>query len=284
MDITNALLTLGAFHGRTGQSLNPIGIVIHYVANPGTSAMANRNYFQNGSGGNGVSSHYIVGLNGEILRLIPENERAMHAGRSYGAQWAEQAKVNNSTLLSIENCHPDVSGKFGDTTYRSLIWLTADICKRRGFNPNTAIFRHWDVSGKLCPLFYINNPSAWEQLKRDVSTALNPADPPVNPPTVTPPTPTGPSDWAKEAWQWGTANGFTDGTRPQENAKREEVMSMIFRAVSSLTPPPRSEPSTWAKEAWEWAAANGITDGSRPGDNAKREEVISMIFRDKNDS
>ena len=50
-------------------------VVLHYVGNPKSSAMANRNYFENQkSGGRYVSSHYIVGLEGEILRCVTENE------------------------------------------------------------------------------------------------------------------------------------------------------------------------------------------------------------------
>ena len=42
------------------------GIVIHYTANPGSSAKANRNYFEGlkDSGQTYASSHFIVGLKG----------------------------------------------------------------------------------------------------------------------------------------------------------------------------------------------------------------------------
>jgi len=232
VQITDALLTLGASHGRTGQRLNPIGVVIHYVGNPGSSAMGNRNYFESGSGGNGVSAHYIVGLNSEILRCIPENERAMHAGLSYGSQWVEQAKVNNATLLGIEVCHPDSTGKFSTVTYNALIALTADICGRHGFNPDKAVFRHYDVSGKKCPLYYCNNPSAWEQMRKDIKNALSQVNPPPAPGPETNPEP---SDWARKSWEWAIANGVTDGTRPRDRATREECISMIYRARDAGT-------------------------------------------------
>lgn len=38
-----------------------------------------------------------------------------------------------------------------------------------------------------------------------------------------------PSDWAAEAWQWGIDNGITDGTRPQDNITREQVVTMLYR-------------------------------------------------------
>lgn len=36
-----------------------------------------------------------------------------------------------------------------------------------------------------------------------------------------------PSSWAKEIWSWGKANKLTDGTRPQNNMTREEVMALL---------------------------------------------------------
>ena len=51
-------------------------IVVHYVANPGTSAVQNRNYFNNLAEQTGekpvsASSHYIIGIDGEIIQCIP---------------------------------------------------------------------------------------------------------------------------------------------------------------------------------------------------------------------
>lgn len=38
-----------------------------------------------------------------------------------------------------------------------------------------------------------------------------------------------PSEWAKEAWEWGTNYDITDGTRPKDNITREEVVTMLHR-------------------------------------------------------
>lgn len=38
-----------------------------------------------------------------------------------------------------------------------------------------------------------------------------------------------PSDWAKEAWEWGKAQGICDGTRPGAEMTREEMMTMLYR-------------------------------------------------------
>ena len=64
-------------YSRPGLTLEKVnGIVIHYTANPGTTAKQNRNYF-NGlkdSKKTKASAHFVVGLEGEIVQCIPCNE------------------------------------------------------------------------------------------------------------------------------------------------------------------------------------------------------------------
>lgn len=50
------------------------GVVIHYVGNPGTTAQANRNYFESLSSGSTAtyaSSHFIIGLEGRSSSAFP---------------------------------------------------------------------------------------------------------------------------------------------------------------------------------------------------------------------
>jgi N-acetylmuramoyl-L-alanine amidase len=212
--------------------LNAKGVLIHYVGNPGSSAAANRNYFENGSGGLGVSAHYVVGLKGEILRCVPENETAQHAGKSYAPKYDAIAKTNNSTYIGIETCHPDASGKFSDITRGALIELVADICKRRGFKI-IEVKRHYDVTGKSCPMYYVNNPGEWEVLLKMISEVI---DQIKDTPSKEVAFSAGfsaektPSDWAKEAWEWAKKEGVCDGSRPRDNITREEAVTMLYRA------------------------------------------------------
>lgn len=177
MQITDKLLTSGETHGRPGNKINPIGVVIHYVGNPGSTASENRDYFEGGSGGNCVSAHYIVGLDGEIIRCIPENEKANHAGKSYDKKYDTTAPLNNSRYIGIENCHPDTSGKFNTKTYQALVELTTDICKRYKLNPPNDVYRHFDVSGKTCPLYYVNNESEWTSFLTAVNMSMGSSQP-----------------------------------------------------------------------------------------------------------
>ena len=151
---------------RSGQTLTEVKkIVVHYVGNPNTTAIANRDYFESLSKQNEkyASAHYIVGLDGEIIYCIPENEVAWHSGNMQ----------MNQKSIGIENCHPDISGKFNQKTYDSLIELLVYLCQKYNLSVETDVIRHYDVIGKNCPKYYVENSDAWETLKSDVLAKLN---------------------------------------------------------------------------------------------------------------
>ena len=155
--MTAAFLTEDG-ESRTGEKMEEVlDIAVHYVANPGTSAMANRNYFE-GPDSN-TSSHFIVGLEGEVLALIPTDEKSCATNE------------RNSDTVSVEVCHPDETGVFADATYESLIRLLTYLCTEFDLTEENLI-RHYDVTGKMCPLYYVEHPDAWDALKSDVKEAL----------------------------------------------------------------------------------------------------------------
>lgn len=137
-------------------------VVIHYVANPGTSAKDNRNYFEGlkDSGATYASSNYIVGLKGEIIQCVPLDEIAYCSNN------------RNEDSISIECCHPDESGKFNDNTYQSVVQLTAWLCGRYNLTADK-IIRHYDITGKNCPKYYVENEAAWKQFRLDVEAYIS---------------------------------------------------------------------------------------------------------------
>ncbi|MDE6710129.1 MAG: amidase [Oscillospiraceae bacterium] len=142
MKIEQKLLTPNKYSRPQIALKNVTKIAVHYVGNPNTSAMANRNYFENQkTAGRYVSSHFIVGLQGEIIQCIPLNEI------SYCTNQA------NSYSVSIECCHPDSTGKFTEKTEQSLAELCAYLIEKFGLGVDD-IIRHYDVTGKQCPLYW----------------------------------------------------------------------------------------------------------------------------------
>ena len=145
-------------YSRPGTALAEVkGIVIHYTANPGTTAEQNRGYFQGlkDTGKTYASSHFVIGMEGEIIQCIPCNEIAYASNE------------RNNDTISIECCIPDETGEFTEATYQSLIALTTWLMGR--YDLTTAdVIRHYDVTGKPCPKYYVENEDAWLKFKMDL--------------------------------------------------------------------------------------------------------------------
>lgn len=154
---------------RPGDPLRKIkGVVIHYVGNPGTTAKANRNYFASLSNGREqtyASSHFVVGLEGEVVQCVPLTEIAY------------ATKQRNVDTISIEVCHPDSTGKFSPVTYDRAVELTAFLCREFGLNPEEDVIRHYDATGKICPKYYVEHPEAWDTFRSAVSAAVQQESP-----------------------------------------------------------------------------------------------------------
>jgi len=139
-------------------------IVVHYVANPGSTALQNWKNFENNKPG--TSAHFIIDTDGSVLQCMPLNEVA----------WAIGTTEGNYTTISIECCHPDSTGKFTDATYESLVKLVSWLCAE--FNLTEAnVKRHYDyprtnssgvVWHKQCPLYFVNHPEEWDAFKDDL--------------------------------------------------------------------------------------------------------------------
>ncbi len=164
--VTEQYLTVNSY-SRPGIAIGDIkGVVVHYTANPGTTAEENWEYFEGlaTSGETHASSHFIIGTEGEVLAAVPLNELA-YASNS-----------RNTDTISIECCHLDETGVFTQETYDSLVKLTAWLCGKYGLSANSDVIRHYDVSGKLCPKYYVDNPDEWKSFKKEVAAVMKEKD------------------------------------------------------------------------------------------------------------
>ena len=143
---------------RRGEKLEDIqNIVIHYVANPGSSAQANHDWYANPD--SEVSSHFLIGLDGEVIQCIPLDE------------YSSASNHRNKDTISIEVCHPDETGKFTGESYHSLVQLTAWLLEVSDLQPEDVI-RHYDITGKDCPRYFVSHEDAWQIFLEDVARTL----------------------------------------------------------------------------------------------------------------
>jgi N-acetylmuramoyl-L-alanine amidase len=119
----------------------PVSIlVLHYTGmRDGASAIARLRDSQSG-----VSAHYVVAEDGHILRLVPEEKRAWHAGKS----WWRGVQDVNSASVGIEIVNP--GHEFGYRPFPTpqidaLIPLVADIVRRHDIRP-AYVVGHSDIA------------------------------------------------------------------------------------------------------------------------------------------
>lgn len=145
-------------YSRPGTPLNRINsIFVHYTANPGTSAAQNRSYFANLAltQERSASAHLIIGYDGEIIQCIPFNEQAY------------AVMTRNEDSISIECCYTSGDGSFTPETYDTLVHTLAWLTDKYDLSTSD-ILRHYDCGGKMCPVYYVENEAAWQQLLQDV--------------------------------------------------------------------------------------------------------------------
>lgn len=175
--IITSLLDINSYSRPGSKMLGIRGVCIHWVGNANSKAINNRNYFNNLKNQTAVprryaSSHEIIGLDGEVIVCVPKYEVAFHAGAKSYKSRVKQILANspNRYLYGIETCHPDWGGKFSSVTYKTLVNRVADLLIEFNLGPSKdTIWRHFDVTGKDCPKYYVDNASAWDKLIDDVT-------------------------------------------------------------------------------------------------------------------
>lgn len=162
-------------------------IVWHYTANDGDSDEANGNYF-NGKNRN-ASAHYFVD-DDSITISVPDNYIAWSVGGNRYSNYKTTggAKLygiaKNANTLNIELCDTKKNGKYdvSDKTLANAIALTKDLMKKYNI-PIENVIRHFDVTGKSCPAYYVDE-TAWNNVKNkikktSVSTSTQPSPAPT---------------------------------------------------------------------------------------------------------
>jgi N-acetylmuramoyl-L-alanine amidase len=173
MKIVEKYLTINQF-SRPGTSLIGVkGIVIHWVANPMTTAEQTRNYFESlktkNPGGDQkqlrwASAHFIIGLEGEVIQCLLENEIGYHVGADTYTPMAlrELSKYPNNCTIGIELCHKNWDGEFTNDTLQSAKELVLELCERYNLGREN-VYRHYDITGKECPRYFVRHGDQWDK-------------------------------------------------------------------------------------------------------------------------
>ncbi len=176
MKITQQFLTKNPFSRPGNKLIGVRGVVIHWVANPNTTASANRNFFENRKFGktNYGSAHYIVNLNGDIIQCLPENEVGYHVGSNTytSAALRKLSSYPNNCTIGIECTHIDWNGKMNSATYNETLKLAVHLLKKYKLTENDLWLHKTVVGWKPCHLWFVNNNAEWVKFKRKAGEML----------------------------------------------------------------------------------------------------------------
>ena len=141
---------------RAGRTQEIKYLVIHYTANNGDTAQNNLDYFARTS--LKTSAHYFVDEYG-IGQSVRDNDTAYHCG----ATKYKHPDCRNDNSIGIELCsRKDSDGEyfFKPETIRNAVELCQALMEKYSL-PAGRILRHYDVTGKMCPAPFVNDPAAW---------------------------------------------------------------------------------------------------------------------------
>lgn len=146
---------------RAGRTLPVRYIVMHYTANNGDTAKNNCDYYHR-VGGLQASAHYFVDEHG-VMQSVREGDTAWHCGAR--AYWHPECRNANS--IGIEMCsrkRADGSYYIKPETVANAASLAKDIMQRYGIDTDH-VLRHYDVTGKRCPMPWVDDPAQWVAFK-----------------------------------------------------------------------------------------------------------------------
>lgn len=142
---------------RAGRTQPVRYIVMHYTANNGDTARNNCDYYHR-VGGLQASAHYFVDEHG-AMQSVREGDTAWHCGAR--AYWHPECRNGNS--IGIEMCsrrRADGSYYIKPETVANAAALAREIMQRYGIDTDH-VLRHYDVTGKRCPMPWVDDPAQW---------------------------------------------------------------------------------------------------------------------------
>ena len=145
--------SVSKYHRPTTKRSKTTKIAWHYTGQAEVPAINTWRYFEN----NKVyaSAHFIVGLDGEIYYSVPMDEIAYTTNEA------------NKYSIGIECATTGSNDHYSDKEYVAMVKLGAWLCQEYDLDPRNDFIRHYDVTKKQCPRYFVNNPKMWTQFKLD---------------------------------------------------------------------------------------------------------------------
>ncbi len=197
-------------------------LVLHYTANQGDTARGNLDFFAREV--TRTSAHYFVDRN-EVCQSVPEGAAAYHVG---GKNRKPSHCVNDNSI-GIELC--DSAFRVPRETEQRALELARDIIRRYHIPPEN-VLRHYDVTGKLCPLPWVRDPAGWWAFKKKLEDDSMTYDDFKEYMARYRAELSSAAASMPELLADAKAQGLTDGSRPRDFVTREEAAIMARAAAN----------------------------------------------------
>lgn len=158
MEINKHITEINRWRGRYGAGVR--FIVIHYTAGDGDTARGNAEYFA--SDYRAASAHFFVDRD-SVWQSVELCDSAWHCGDG-----ASRNGCSNLNSVGVELCSkkdprgeyfiPEETAALGAELVRYLLTLY----------PGATVCRHYDVTGKVCPMPWVRDGSLWKKFLETV--------------------------------------------------------------------------------------------------------------------
>ena len=146
-------------------------LVYHFTANDGDKAINNGRYFGNNANLK-ASAQYFV--DDDVIVQSVEDEYVAYAvgGKKLSGNGGKYHGVcTNYNSINIELCDTNKNGKLdlSNKTRENAIELGKSLVKKYNI-PKERVIRHYDVTGKNCPAYFVKDEKAWNEFKNEIFT------------------------------------------------------------------------------------------------------------------
>lgn len=226
-------------------------IVMHYTSNTNDTAKNNALYFRDAIVK--ASAHYFVSDN-TIYQSVPDDHAAYSVGlgsmKEPYFKWPTMwQKITNGNSISIELCGSKSGPEASEETKITAAQLAADLMDKYGLTLD-ALYRHYDVTGKQCPKWAVDDPLKWAEMRILVSNYFYPN--------------------IEEKQVEEEADEMKD---------TPENYSMFKTFMKRYEEEKAEQPPTWEAGVMASVAIKGIMDGTRPKSNVTRGELAQVVER-----
>jgi N-acetyl-anhydromuramyl-L-alanine amidase AmpD len=117
------------------------------------------------------ASPHVVIFHKEVWEFVPIEMVGWHGGAVDPSNYTRLARDSIGippylTTVAAELVPEDIEdGHFAEDTVETFLQWGRDVCKRFLLNPIHCLWRHYDLTGKVCPKWWVEHSDEWAKTR-----------------------------------------------------------------------------------------------------------------------